>query len=369
MKTISPGQLVWQRFRKNGLAFAGLLLIAVAVFVAVFCYVLIPDATPNANRMCLPVNNRPPGFTVNMLRIPSPAPEVDQSFFTQILLGKKDVYDFIPVDSAWCNNGTIQYKPYSDGSLQLLVKAFSPKGSSANDYLKENLISRTFWLGTDRYGRDMLSRLLAGTRVTFLVGLVAVIISLLVGVTLGGLAGYFRGNVDKIILWLINVIWSVPTLLLVIAITLVLGKGFTQVFIAVGLTMWVDVARIVRSQLFSVRELDFVSAGRTMGFSDFRILFRHMLPNVFGPVLVVAASNFSTAILLEAGLSFLGIGAQPPTPSWGAMIKENYGFIILPDSAFLAILPGLAIVLLTLAFTFVANGLRDAMDARKQLIG
>jgi peptide/nickel transport system permease protein len=231
------------------------------------------------------------------------------------------------------------------------------------------VVQRSFRLGTDRYGRDMLSRLLVGTRITFLVGLVAVVISLFVGVVLGGLAGYFRGKMDQFILWLINVIWSIPTLLLVIAITLVLGKGFTQVFVAVGLTMWVDVARIVRSQLFAVRELDFVAAGRTMGFSDSRILFRHMLPNVVGPVLVVAASNFSTAILLEAGLSFLGIGAQPPTPSWGAMIKENYGFIILPDSAYLAILPGFAILLLTLAFTFVANGLRDAMDSRKQLLG
>jgi peptide/nickel transport system permease protein len=208
-----------------------------------------------------------------------------------------------------------------------------------------------------------------GTRITFVVGLVAVIISLIVGVLLGGLAGYFRGRVDRFVLWLINVVWSVPTLLLVISITLVLGKGFAQVFIAVGLTMWVDVARIIRSQLFSVRELDFVSAGKTMGFTDSRILFRHMLPNVIGPGLVVAASNFSTAILLEAGLSFLGIGAQPPAPSWGAMIKENYGYIILPQSAYLAVLPGIAILLLTLAFTFVANGLRDALDSRQQLLG
>jgi len=234
------------------------------------------------------------------------------------------------------------------------------------EFTKDNIVTKKFWLGTDRFGRDLLSRLLAGTRVTFGVGLIAVIISLFVGTLLGSLAGFFRGKVDQAVVWLINVVWSIPTLLLVIAITLVLGKGFEQVFIAVGLTMWVDVARIVRGQLFSVRELEFVSAGKALGFSATRIVSRHMLPNIMGPVLVIAAANFSTAILLEAGLSFLGIGAQPPTPSWGAMIKENYGYIIIPGSAHLAIFPGLAIMLLTMAFTFVANGLRDAMDSRTQ---
>ena len=132
--------------------------------------------------------------------------------------------------------------------------------------------------------------------------------------------------------------------------------------------MWVDVARIVRGQLFSIREMEYVSAARAMGFTNRRIIMSHMLKNIMGPVLVVAASNFSTAILLEAGLSFLGIGAQPPTPSWGTMIKENYSYIIIPGSAYLAILPGLAIMLLTMAFTFVANGLRDAMDSKMTLL-
>lgn len=231
-------------------------------------------------------------------------------------------------------------------------------------FYNESLIHKKYYFGTDRYGRDLLSRILAGTRVTFGVGLVAVLISLIIGLILGSLAGFFRGRVDRFVLWLINVTWSIPTLLLVIAITLVLGKGFEQVFIAVGLTMWVEVARIVRSQLFTVRELEYVTAGKALGYRSSRIIIFHMLPNIVGPVLVVAAANFSTAILLEAGLSFLGIGAQPPTPSWGAMIKENYGYIIIPGSAYLAILPGVAIMLMTMAFTFVANGMRDAFDAK-----
>ena len=177
------------------------------------------------------------------------------------------------------------------------------------------------------------------------------------------MAGYYRGATDSAIMWLINVVWSIPTLLLVIAITLVLGKGVIQVFIAVGLTMWVEVARIVRGQILSIREKEFVEAGRALGFTNARIIFRHILPNVMGPVMVVAASNFASAIVIEAGLSFLGVGVQPPQPSWGLMIKENYNFIIT-HNPMLALVPGFAIMLLVLAFNRLGNGLRDAVDVK-----
>jgi peptide/nickel transport system permease protein len=165
-------------------------------------------------------------------------------------------------------------------------------------------------------------------------------------------------------MWLINVIWSIPTLLMVIAITLVIGKGFWQIFIAVGLTMWVEVARVVRGQVLSVREKEYVEAAHALGFGHARIIFKHILPNVISPVIIISAANFATAILLEAGLSFLGIGVQPPIPSWGTMIKEHYGYIIM-DKAYLAILPGLAIMFLVLSFTLVGNGLHDALDTRR----
>jgi peptide/nickel transport system permease protein len=152
-------------------------------------------------------------------------------------------------------------------------------------------------------------------------------------------------------------------LLLVIAITLVLGRGITQVFIAVGLTMWVEAARIVRGQILSLREKEFVEAGRALGFKNSRIIFRHILPNVMGPVVVIAASNFASAILTEAGLSFLGIGAQPPVPSWGEMTNAHHGYILM-DKAYLAFIPGMAIMLLVLSFMLVGNGLRDALDSR-----
>ena len=185
----------------------------------------------------------------------------------------------------------------------------------------------------------------------------------LIGVLLGAIAGYFRGWVDDAVMWVINVIWSIPTLLLVFAITLLLRKGFWQIFIAIGLTMWVSVARIIRGQVLTVRELEYIEAARALGFSKPRIIFRHILPNVMGPVLVVAASNFATAIIIEAGLSFLGVGVQPPQPSWGLMIKENYNFIIT-HNPMLALVPGLAIMLLVLAFNLLGNGLRDALEVR-----
>jgi peptide/nickel transport system permease protein len=165
------------------------------------------------------------------------------------------------------------------------------------------------------------------------------------------------------IMWLINVVWSIPTLLLVIAITIALGKGFMQVFIAVGLTMWVEVARIVRGQVLAVRENEFIEAGRALGFKTSRIILKHVLPNVMGPVIVISAANFASAILIEAGLSFLGIGAQIPTPSWGSMIKDHYTYITT-DMAHLAIIPGVAIMILVLAFMLIGNGLRDAFDSK-----
>jgi len=231
---------------------------------------------------------------------------------------------------------------------------------------QKNITEKTFLLGTDKFGRDMLSRLVIGVRISLSVGLIAVIISLIIGVTMGALAGYFRGVLDDVIMWFINVIWSVPTLLLVFAMTLALGKGFWQIFIAVGLTMWVEAARIVRGQFMSLREMQYVEAAHSLGYSHFRTIMYHILPNTVGPLAVIAATNFASAIIVEAGLSFLGIGVQPPKPSWGGMLNENYGYII-GENPFLAIIPGIAIMIMVLAFNFVGNGLRDAMDVKTSL--
>ena len=206
--------------------------------------------------------------------------------------------------------------------------------------------------------------MLVGIRISLSIGFIAVLLSLLIGITLGAIAGYFGGLADTIIMWLINITWSIPTLLLVIAITLALGKGFWQVFIAVGLTMWVEVARVVRGQVLSIKKMQYVTAARTLGFSNWRIITKHILPNSMAPVIIISAANFAAAILIESGLSFLGIGAQPPMPSWGGIIKDHYSYIIL-GKPYLAIIPGLAIMSLVTAFMLIGNALRDALDVKE----
>ncbi len=351
----SPRALAWQRFKKNKLGMAASFFILVVAVLAIFAYYIIPDATPNANRQLLELSTKKPGFEVDMLVLPKENPPAPTGFFNRLLYGQPDDCTYLPYDSIRVFDDytlVYLYNPEQSGSVRVQEIPNNEIGGS---------VHQKFLLGTDQFGRDFLSRLVLGSRISLSVGFVAVSLSLLLGLIIGSLGGFFRGKVDDLVVWLINVVWSIPTLLLVIAITFALGKGVAQVFIAVGLTMWVEVARISRGQIFSVREMTYVEAGKALGFKDIRVIMRHILPNILNPIIVVSASNFASAILLEAGLSFLGIGVQPPTPSWGSMIKENYAFIIL-DAAYLAILPGIAIMLLVLAFMLVGNALRSAID-------
>jgi ABC-type dipeptide/oligopeptide/nickel transport system permease subunit len=319
-------------------------------------YLIAPDPSPDANRIIVEIGGRKPGFQQLFLLVRKQQQPAPVSFFHRLLDGREDQYDYLPINSYSVHGDSIIAEKFVDEGV-------SERRSWPLTELTMPTKTQTFWLGTDKYGRDILSRLLVGVRVSLAVGMVTVLLSLSVGVLLGALAGYFRGRVDEIILWFVNVIWSIPTLLLVFAIMLVLGKGFWQVFVAIGLTLWVNVARIVRGQVLVVREREYVEAARALGYSHGRILFRHILPNVMGPVWVVAASNFASAIVIEAGLSFLGVGVQPPQPSWGLMIKENYNFIITHNPV-LALAPGVAIMLLVLAFNLLGNGLRDVLDVR-----
>lgn len=325
-------------------------------FVAVFGYLLAPDSSSNANQMHLEIHSKKPGFSVLMLTVPSQE-KVEQSFFSKIFSGKKNLDTEIPIQSYEIKSETLEYVNYADG----LTKSISL--AAMNNNPDEFIEQRTFYFGTDKYGRDLLSRLIIGTRISFFIGFIAVFISLFIGITLGAIAGYFGGKTDNFIMWIINITWSIPTLLLVIAITLALGKGYWQVFIAVGLTMWVEVARVVRGQVMSTKQQQYVEAARALGFSNIRIIFKHILPNIIAPVIVISAANFAAAILIESGLSFLGIGAQPPTPSWGAIIKNHYNYIIL-GKPYLAVIPGLAIMSLVMAFMLIGNTLRDTLDVK-----
>jgi peptide/nickel transport system permease protein len=352
--------VAWRRLRKNKGAVTGMIIILLSIIIALFAYFIAPDYSPYANRIILETGGEKPGFTQKFLLVKNEKNIPATGFVSRLLFGKEDNYFFIPVNS------------YSIKGDSIIVDKFIDEGVSERQSYPLSktaqvaVIKKKFLLGTDKYGRDIYSRLIIGTRVSLGVGMITVIISLSIGILLGSLAGYFGGKTDNIIMWLINIIWSIPTLLLVFAITLLLGKGFWQVFIAVGLTMWVNVARLVRGQVLGVRELEYVEAARALGFSNYRIIFRHILPNIMGPVMVIAASNFASAIVIEAGLSFLGVGVQPPQPSWGLMIKENYNFIITKNPM-LALAPGFAIMILVLSFNLLGNGLRDALNVRGKL--
>jgi len=398
--SLTPGKIAWRRFSQNRFSLAGGIFLVLLFLTALLGYLITPDSTPNANAQHLALTTQKPGFEVDMIKVRRNMEKEKKSWLRSMLTGRHNPFEIIPfkeyrfsnqrlileeytryeeeekfirevhpVDVAFAidteepvtyRNGTFHFSDLQGHKKSIPYEQLKTKIAS------EHITHQRFLLGTDRFGRDLLSRLIIGARVSLAVGFISVFISLVIGLTLGSIAGYFRGRADDLIMWLINVVWSIPTLLMVIAITLVIGKGFWQIFIAVGLTMWVEVARVVRGQIISVREKEFVEAARAMGFPPVRIITRHILPNVINPVIIISAANFASAILIEAGLSFLGIGVQPPMPSWGTMIKQHYGYILV-DMGYLAILPGAAIMLTVLSFTLIGNGLRDALDTRTNI--
>ena len=349
----------------NKLALMGMVIILCFLLIAVLGPLIRLDKTPKANQQHIELARKKPGFQSKFLLIPRTTVE-QNTFLQKCLYGFPSTYEEVAIFDYQLDQDQLTYELYTgnipnNGEKRTISKSLLLEGTSKK--VEDCIIERTYWLGTDRYGRDMLSRLMAGTWISFSVGIISIAISLLIGISLGSTAAYFGGKIDELIMWFINVIWSIPTLLLVIAMTLALGKGFWQVFIAVGLTMWVEVARVVRGQVLGTKQMEFVEAGKSFGFKNPRIIIRHILPNITGPIIVISASNFAAAILIEAGLSFLGLGAQPPQATWGKMISEHKGYIITGD-AYLAIFPGIAICLLVLSFVLLGNGLRDAFDTK-----
>jgi peptide/nickel transport system permease protein/oligopeptide transport system permease protein len=222
--------------------------------------------------------------------------------------------------------------------------------------------SRAHWFGTDSFGRDILSRVLYGARISLLVGVASQTIAFALGVFLGVVSGYYGGRIDSIVMRLADVTLAFPTLLLLIAITAAFQPSLVVVFVAIGVVGWAGLARLVRSQALVVRELDFIQAARALGLPDTRLLARHVLPNCLAPAIVAVTLGMAGAILLEAALSFIGLGAQPPTPSWGSMISDGRDF--LRTAPWISIFPGLAIGMVVLGFNLFGDGLRDAMDPR-----
>lgn len=399
-KSESLSKNAWRKFKKDKLALFGLSIIIISSIIAIFGSHLRPDKSEHANQRIAEIKFKQPGFSTIVLLEKNNRKTQQRSFYDKMFFGGKDNefinhaitenYAFEGDKLTWeiysenGKSGSKKEKHVADILYPLSYDnqfAVNPNNQDEVSFItvngekitrsisemkteieENNIINRTYWLGTDRAGRDMLSLIMASLLVSLSVGLIAVLISLTIGITLGALAGYFRGWVDEMIMWIINVIWSIPTLLLVIAISVSFGKDFTIVFIAVGITMWVEVARIVRGSVLSIREKEFIEAGKALGYKSYRIIFKHVLPNVVGPIIVVAAANFAAAILIEAGLSFVGIGVEAPQPSLGGMVNEYKDYIRQDGMPYLVILPGLAIVILVLSFMLIGNGLRDALD-------
>jgi peptide/nickel transport system permease protein len=240
--------------------------------------------------------------------------------------------------------------PFDPAAQELALRLGGPSG--------------THWFGLDELGRDIFARVLSGARISLMVGLVVVGVSASIGIALGSVAGYFGGRIDEAISRVIDILLAFPGLLLAIALVAVLGPSLVNVVLALSLIGWVGYARLVRGQVLRAREFEFVQAARALGATTPRILARHVIPTTLPAVTVQATLGMGGAILAEAALSFLGLGVQPPTPSWGTML--NYGRTHLLDAPHLTIFPGLAIAILVLGFNFLGDGLRDALDPATQ---
>jgi oligopeptide transport system permease protein len=219
-------------------------------------------------------------------------------------------------------------------------------------------------LGLDSLGRDTLSRLMVGAQISLLVGIGTQVVVLLIGVPIGLAAGYFRGLFDQVVSFTINLFYGIPDLLVALTLVFLLGPNLTNIIIAIAVTRWMDMARLVRGQTLSLREREFIEAARASGARPMKILFGHILPNALGPIIVQATFGIPAAILFEAFLSFLGLGVPPPTPTWGSMAAE--GIVTMRISPFMVIAPSVALSLTLMAFNFLGDGLRDALDPRQR---
>lgn len=352
---VSLGELSWKRFKKNKGAMLGLLFIIFLIFVAVFGEFLMPF---NPRVQILQYQNLDPGSVGNVILQKNPlSPDIPRSIpILRILKISSD---------------SVRYEDMAKSVHSIAVSELA--GNSEEEWHQRP----TYYLGTDNLGRDFLSRLIQGEGVSMRVAVLSELISLILGVIMGSIAGYFRGWIDDIVSWIINVVWAFPTILLVISFSAFLQTdaqvlGFrldqvdqlTKVAIAIGLTGWVDLARVIRGQFFSLREMDYIEATRAFGFGTWRTIIRHLIPNTLSPIIVVATAGFATAIILEASLSYIGLGVQRPVASWGRLIEEGRAYMYMSSHLHLVLVPSIVIALTVFAFNLLGDGLRDALDPK-----
>ncbi len=316
-------QTIWQRFKQNRRAFVGLLIVALLFFTALFAPFI--------------ANNKP-----------------------YILVNEKGVYFPIVFD----HSDLVSFD-YKKDIKSTDFYVFPPIKYSVSEYDLDSIVlppSKKHLLGTDEQGRDIASRMIHGTRVSILIGFVAVGIYVLIGIIIGGIAGYYGGLVDLFISRFIEIVICFPTFFLILAILALMKPDLIKVMVVIGLTSWTGIARIVRGEFLKYRESEFVTAARAMGQSDMKIIFSHILPNSLAPVLVSATFGIASTILIESSLSFLGFGVQPPQPSWGQILSQSRDFI---DFAWwLTLIPGFAIFITITSYNLIGEGLQEAFDPK-----
>ncbi|GIV44256.1 MAG: hypothetical protein KatS3mg035_1379 [Bacteroidia bacterium] len=314
---------------------------------AILGYWIAPDNSYLAAQQIPELAQKPP-FYSTFLAI---AKKQKTSFLETLWKGKNS-------SEVWVLNPQKPCQELLQDSLLLFLKDGSTLTIAKKDLEHQKPVLFTFYLGSDPLGRDILSRLIIGTRYSLGISLLAMGITLFLGVSLGLIAGYFEGLLDQVISWLMNVLWALPSTLLALAIAFVIGKGFFTLVIAISSVLWIDIARLVRLETLRLKENDYIKAAQTLGFSQWRIIFVHLFPNLIPSIMVISFSTFTTALILEGSLSFLGLGVTPPAPSWGTLIFDGFYYIALSTGKWLLFAPATCLILTVLTLQYFAEQLK-----------
>ncbi len=310
------------------------------LIIAIFSYAIIPDKSANANTQIPQLALKPVGFETEAIKkIIKPN---TNNFIEKLIYGSNELAIYFPLKNKKQVNDTIIITDYYNKQRKFPLK-------------EVKIVKLKFLLGTDNLGRDFFSRVILGARISLFVGVMAMLLSSLLGFFLGSVAGFAGGRIDNFLQWIMGTLWTLPSVLLALILSFVFGAGIKNLIITIALVSWIDTARIIRGKTIELKHREFVSAAHALGLPQLRILVKHIFPNLRETLIIVSISTLSSAVLLEAGLSFLGFGVEPPTPSWGQLISENYPYLMIDSLQHLAIFPGIAISLLIVSLFGLYN--------------